>query len=139
MKIIKDNNTLRNNHMYVAALAEYADGTTAIITDEYYDSLPRLVKKFIIAHEMGHANKQPNETVADKYAMSKVGKIKTQIAMLYMFNKFLSIDWTVSAQYLVRMSNLGFKVNHVKIKAPNGNLFSVDDIRPYMNDNYKEL
>ena len=136
MNIIMDNDTLKANGLYIAALADYVDGSHAILVDDNYCSMPRFVQRFIIAHELGHMNNQCNETIADRYAMKEVGKIRTMLAMSYIFNYFLSIDWTVSAQYLIRMDNLGYPVKGIRIKAPNGRVFSAEDLRPYMGDNY---
>lgn len=136
MNVIMDNNTLKANGLYIAALADYVDGSHAILVDDNYYAMPKFVQRFVIAHELGHMDHQQNETVADRHAVKKVGKIRAMLAMSYIFNYFLSVDWTVAAQYLVRMDNLGYPVKAVRIKAPNGRVFSVEDLRPYMSDNY---
>lgn len=139
MKIIKDSNTLKMNGIYLAALADYTDGHSVILVDDEFFSLPALVQKFIIAHEMGHMNQQRNEWVADSNAIKEMGRIKTLIAMWYLLKYFIKKDWTVAGQYLVRMSYLGYPVNRIKIVAPNGRVFDVKTLKNFYSDNYRKL
>lgn len=137
MEIIKDNETLHNNGLYLAALCRYTDGTEKILIDDCFDKLPKLVKTFVVLHEMGHRNGQIVETIADSYAISKLGKTRTWIAMLYLYRMFLKLDWTVSAQYLVRAYDAGLKVmKYTHVTSPDGKKWGVDDIRPLNTDNH---
>lgn len=102
--------------------------------------MPRYVRTYLLLHEeghiiAGHSHKRTlsQELEADSYAVKKMGKIPVHKAMLHVMSVFMKIDWTVAAEYMVRLSDLGYsKAKTMYIIAPNGLKFDVKTIRKYI-------
>lgn len=71
-------------------------------------------------------------TKLDRIARS-VSQDSDLIQSLYLIKVFMNIDWTVSAAFMVRLADLGYrKAKAMYIIAPNGLRFDVSTIRRYL-------
>lgn len=127
---------LKNNHIYMAA----TDGNK-IYVDDIFQQMPLYVRAYIVLHEKGHIINDHShnrnisqELEADSYAAKYMSKFLVYRAMLHVISVFMKIDWTISAEYMVRLNDLGYsKAKNMYIIAPNGLLFTVDTIRKFYN------
>ena len=54
-------------------------------------------------------------------------------ALLHIIKVFMKIDWTIAAEFMVRLNDLGYsKAKEMYIIAPNGLRFTVETIRQYL-------
>lgn len=130
-----DPDILKNNGIYLAAT-----DNEMIYVDDLFKQMPLYVRVYLLLHEEGHIiadhphkRDLSQELEADKYAVKKMSKILVHKAMLHIMSVFMKIDWTVAAEYMVRLSDLGYsKAKTMYIIAPNGLRFDVDTIRKYL-------
>lgn len=130
-----DPDILKNNGIYLAAT-----DNEKIYVDDLFKQMPLYVRVYLLLHEEGHITAgHPHkrdlsqELEADSYAVKKMSKILVHKAMLHIMSVFMKIDWTIAAEYMVRLSDLGYsKAKTMYIIAPNGLRFDVDTIRKYL-------
>jgi hypothetical protein len=111
-----------------------------IYVDDLFQQMPLYVKVYLLLHEEGHIigdhpykRSLDQELEADSYAMKKMSKILVHRAMLHVIKVFMGIDWTIAAEFMVRLHDLGYsKAKEMYIIAPNGLRFDVDTIRKYI-------
>ena len=135
LEVKHDNDLLRSNGIYMAGT-----DNRIVYVDDLFDRMPVMVKRYLLLHEEGHIMAEhphkrtlSQELEADKYAMKKLGKTITFKVLRYLIKVFMNIDWTVSAAYLVRLADLGYrKAKAMYIIAPNGLRFDVSTIRRYL-------
>ena len=135
LEVKHDNDLLRSNGIYMAGT-----DNRIVYVDDLFDRMPVIVKRYLLLHEEGHIIAEhphkrtlSQELEADKYAMKKLGKTITFKVLRYLIKVFMNIDWTVSAAYLVRLADLGYrKAKAMYIIAPNGLRFDVSTIRRYL-------
>ncbi len=126
---------LKSNHIYLAAT-----DNEKIYVDDLFQQMPLYVKVYLLLHEEGHIigdhpykRSLDQELEADSYAMKKMSKILVHRAMLHVIKVFMGIDWTIAAEFMVRLHDLGYsKAKEMYIIAPNGLRFDVDTIRKYI-------
>ena len=126
---------LKNNHIYLAA----TDNKKVYVDDLFY-KMPFYVKRYLLLHEEGHIiRNHPSkrnlhqELQADSYAVAKMGKRIVFRAMIHIIKRFMGIDWTIAAEYMVRLNDLGYaKAKRMYIIAPNGLRFDVETIRKFL-------
>lgn len=58
----------------------------------------------------GHPHKRnlDQELEADSYALKKMSKILVHKALLHIMKVFMNIDWTIAAEFMVRLNDLGY-------------------------------
>ena len=111
-----------------------------IYVDDLFQQMPLYVRTYLLLHEeghiiAGHPHKRDlsQELEADSYAVKKMSRFLVHKAMLHVMSVFMKIDWTVAAEYMVRLSDLGYsKAKTMYIIAPNGLRFDVETIRKYL-------
>ena len=126
---------LKSNHIYLAAT-----DNEKIYVDDLFHQMPLYVRIYLLLHEeghiiAGHPHKRDlsQELEADSYAVKKMSRFLVHKAMLHVMFVFMKIDWTVAAEYMVRLSDLGYsKAKTMYIIAPNGLRFNVETIRQYL-------
>lgn len=126
---------LKNNHIYMAAT-----DNEKVYVDDIFQQMPLYVRIYLLLHEEGHIigghphkRSLEQELEADTYAVKKMSKILVHKAMLHVMKVFMGIDWTIAAEFMVRLYDLGYsKAKEMYIIAPNGLRFSVDTIRQYL-------
>ncbi len=126
---------LKSNGIYLAGT-----DNDKIFIDDLFQQMPLYVRTYLLLHEeghiiAGHPHKRglSQELEADSYAMKKMSKILVYKAMLHVMAVFMKIDWTVAAEYMVRLADLGYsKAKTMYIIAPNGLKFDVETIRKYV-------
>ena len=110
-------------------IGEYVDeetGKRICIADRHYYEMPHFCKRYLQAVVIGM--RDGDRFYADTYAVQKVGRLLTSVSMQLLFRYFLDIDWTCSAEWLVRMKRLGFSVDNMKLISPNGTVFTAEDL-----------
>ncbi len=130
-----DPDLLKSNGIYLAAT-----DNDMIYVDDLFQQMPLYVKVYLLLHEEGHIigdhpykRSLDQELEADSYAMKKMSKILVHRAMLHVIKVFMGIDWTIAAEFMVRLHDLGYsKAKEMYIIAPNGLRFDVDTIRKYI-------
>ncbi len=135
LEVKHDNDLLRSNGIYMAGT-----DNRIVYVDDLFDRMPVMVKRYLLLHEEGHIIAEhphkrtlSQELEADKYAMKKLGKTITFKVLRYLIKVFMNIDWTVSAAFMVRLADLGYrKAKAMYIIAPNGLRFDVSTIRRYL-------
>lgn len=136
LPIVRDHNFVRNNGIYLCGT-----DNEKVYIDDFFDDLPWYARLYLLTHAEGCViNNHPHEhkfnyaLSNDKYVMSKFGKLFTYRAMSYLIKYFANVDWTVSAEFMVRLNDLGYpKGDRLFIIAPNGLYFNVETLRPYMD------
>ena len=126
---------LKSNHIYLAAT-----DNEKIYVDDLFQQMPLYVRTYLLLHEEGHiiANHPhkrdlTQELEADQYAVKKMSKILVHKALLHIIKVFMKIDWTIAAEFMVRLNDLGYsKAKEMYIITPNGLRFTVETIRPYL-------
>lgn len=126
---------LKSNHIYLAAT-----DNEKVYVDDLFQQMPLYVRTYLLLHEeghiiAGHTHKRnlSQEHEADSYAARKMSKILVYKAILHVMSVFMKIDWTVAAEYMVRLSDLGYpKAKKMYIIAPNGLKFDIETIRKYL-------
>ena len=135
LEVKHDNDLLRSNGIYMPGT-----DNRIVYVDDLFDRMPVIVKRYLLLHEEGHIIAEhphkrtlSQELEADKYAMKKLGKTITFKVLRYLIKVFMNIDWTVSAAFMVRLADLGYrKAKAMYIIAPNGLRFDVSTIRRYL-------
>ena len=135
LEVKHDNDLLRSNGIYMAGT-----DNRIVYVDDLFDQMPVIVKRYLLLHEEGHIIAEhphkrtlSQELEADKYAMKKMGKSITFKVLRYLIKVFMNIDWTVSAAFMVRLADLGYrKAKTMYIIAPNGLKFDVSTISRYL-------
>ena len=126
---------LKSNHIYLAAT-----DNEKIYVDDLFQQMPLYVRTYLLLHEeghiiAGHPHKRDlsQELEADQYAVKKMSKILVHKALLHIINIFMNIDWTIAAEFMVRLNDLGYsRAKEMYIIAPNGLRFTVETIRQYL-------
>lgn len=126
---------LKSNHIYLAAT-----DNEKIYVDDFFRQMPLYVRTYLLLHEeghiiAGHPHKRDlsQELEADQYAVKKMSKILVHKALLHIIKVFMNIDWTIAAEFMVRLNDLGYsKAKEMFIIAPNGLRFTVETIRQYL-------
>lgn len=126
---------LKDNGIYLAGT-----DNEKIYVDDLFQKMPSYVRKYILLHEEGHiVNQHPykrilsQEVEADEYAIKNMGKRRVYRAMYHIMKVFSNIDWTIAAEYVVRLADLGLpRGNEMFIIAPNGLRFDVPTLRNYL-------
>lgn len=126
---------LKSNHIYMAAT-----DNEKVYVDDIFRQMTLYVRTYLLLHEEGHIiSEHPykrsleQEQDADSYAVKKMSRILVHKAMLHVTRAFISIDWTVAAEYMVRLNDLGYsKAKEMYIIAPNGLRFNVETSRQYL-------
>ncbi len=126
---------LKSNHIYLAAT-----DNEKIYVDDLFQQMPLYVKVYLLLHEEGHfigdhpyKRSFDQELEADSYAVKKMSKVLVHRAMIHIIKVFMGIDWTVAAEFMVRLHNLGYsKAKKMYIIAPNGLKFDVETVRKYL-------
>ena len=94
------------------------------------------VRTYLLLHEEGHIiSEHPYKRSLEQEqdAVKKMGKILVHKAMLHVMKVFMKIDWTIAAEFMVRLHGLGYsKAKEMYIIAPNGLRFNVETIRQYL-------
>lgn len=135
IKVSYNPTLLKNNSVYLAAT-----DNEKIYVDDLFKNMPKYIQKYILLHEEGHIisghphkRNLSQELEADRYAVKKMGKRLVYKAILHIIKTFAAIDWTVAAEYMVRLYDLGYsRAKTMYIIAPNGLRFDVDTIRPFL-------
>ena len=126
---------LKSNHIYLAAT-----DNEKIYVDDLFQQMPLYVRIYLLLHEeghiiAGHPHKRDlsQELEADQYAVKKMSKILVCKALLHLIKVFMRIDWTIAAEFMVRLNDLGYsRAKGMYIIAPNGLRFTVETIRQYL-------
>ena len=126
---------LKSNGIYLAAT-----DNEKIYVDDLFKQMPLYVRAYLLLHEEGHIisghpykRSLEQELEADSYAVKKMSKILVHRAMIHVIKVFMGIDWTIAAEFMVRLYDLGYsKAKEMFIIAPNGLRFTVDTIRQYL-------
>ena len=126
---------LKGNHIYLAAT-----DNEKVYVDDLFQQMPLYVRTYLLLHEeghiiAGHPHKRDlsQELEADQYAVKKMSKMLVHKALLHIIKVFMKIDWTIAAEFMVRLNDLGYsKAKEMYIIAPNGLRFTVDTIRQYL-------
>ena len=126
---------LKSNHIYLAAT-----DNEKIYVDDFFRQMPLYVRTYLLLHEeghiiAGHPHKRDlsQEVEADQYAVKKMSKMLVHKALLHIIKVFMNIDWTIAAEFMVRLNDLGYsKAKEMFIIAPNGLRFTVETIRQYL-------
>lgn len=126
---------LKSNHIYLAAT-----DNEKIYVDDLFRQMPLYVRTYLLLHEEGHIiaghpykRDLSQELEADQYAVKKMSKILVHKALLHIIKVFMKIDWTIAAEFMVRLNDLGnSKAKEMYIIAPNGLRFTVETIRQYL-------
>ena len=136
--IVHDDNFVHNNGVLdavFAVYAEYTDGTRKIIVDDAFMQAPKIVKKFIIYHELGHIDNTSlkytldSEFKADAYAASKIGNKVAIFALNYMWIYMSKNNITACADIPCRLKELGINVDSMYIQLANGTILKEQDLR----------
>jgi hypothetical protein len=126
---------LKSNGIYLAAT-----DNEKIYVDDLFKQMPLYVRAYLLLHEEGHIisghpykRSLEQELEADSYAVKKMSKILVHRAMIHVIKVFMGIDWTIAAEFMVRLYDLGYsKAKEMYIIAPNGLRFDVETIRKYL-------
>ena len=126
---------LKSNHIYLAAT-----DNEKIYVDDLFKQMPLYVRVYLLLHEeghiiAGHPHKRDlsQELEADSYAVKKMSKILVHKALLHIIKVFMGIDWTIAAEFMVRLHDLGYsKAKEMYIIALNGLKFDVETVRKYL-------
>ena len=126
---------LKSNHIYLAAT-----DNEKIYVDDLFNQMPLYVRAYLLLHEEGHVlsghpykRNLEQELEADSYAVKKMSKILVHRAMIHVIKVFMGIDWTIAAEFMVRLYDLGYsKAKEMYIIAPNGLKFDVETVRKYL-------
>lgn len=126
---------LKSNQIYMAAT-----DNEKVYVDDIFQQMPLYVRTYLLLHEEGHIisghphkRSLEQELEADSYAVKKMGKILVHKAILHVMKTFMGIDWTIAAEFMVRLHDLGYaKAREMYIIAPNGLRFNVETIRQYL-------
>ena len=103
-----------------------------VIDDTYLDVFNHISKnaqQFIIVREYYRKNEGGSDRHIDTYAKDHFGSHKTFMAMHEIMQYYSMIDWIVAAQYLVRMSDAGYKTESFTITAPNDIVIDITKAR----------
>ena len=126
---------LKSNGIYLAAT-----DNEKIYVDDLFKQMPLYVRAYLLLHEEGHIisghpykRSLEQELEADSYAVKKMSKILVHRAMIHVIKVFMGIDWTIAAEFMVRLYDLGYsKAKEMYIIAPNGLKFDVETVRKYL-------
>jgi hypothetical protein len=126
---------LKSNGIYLAAT-----DNEKIYVDDPFKQMPLYVRAYLLLHEEGHIisghpykRSLEQELEADSYAVKKMSKILVHRAMIHVIKVFMGIDWTIAAEFMVRLYDLGYsKAKEMYIIAPNGLKFDVETVRKYL-------
>ena len=126
---------LRDSHIYLAAT-----DNRKVYVDDMFHRMPFYARRYLLLHEEGHIvsghrykRSFRQEREADAYAVRKMGKLPVYMSMLHIIKAFMNTDWTVSAEFMVRLADIGYKkASRMHITAPNGLRFDVDAIRQFL-------
>lgn len=145
--IVHDDNFVHNNGILNAVFAVYAkynDGSRKIIVDDAFIQAPKIVKKFIIYHELGHIDNTSlkytlsSEFKADAYSASKIGKKAAIFSLNYMWTYLLGNNVGACADIPCRLKELGANVDSMYILLANGIILKEPDIRAILLAEEKE-
>lgn len=126
---------LKSNGIYLAAT-----DNEKIYVDDLFRQMPPYVRTYLLLHEEGHIlaghphkRSLAQELEADSYAVKKMPKFLVYKALLHIIKVFMGIDWTIAAEFMVRLHDLGYsRAKEMYIIAPNGLKFDVETIRKYL-------
>lgn len=134
--IVYDHNFVHNNGYMYAVCIKNTDGTYKIAVDYMYFTAPKIVRKFIIWHELGHINNDNDgirslkcECKADAYAASKIGKLNAVYALNYMWKQLATVNITACVDIPSRLKELGANVSSMYIQLANGSVLHEPELR----------
>ena len=126
---------LKSNHIFLATT-----DNEKVYVDDLFQQMPLYVRTYLLLHEEGHIiaghphrRDLSQELEADQYAVKRMSKMLVHKALLHIIKVFMKIDWTIFAEFMVRLNDLGYsKAKEMYIIAPNGLRFTVETIRQYL-------